>query len=269
MVTWLLEPEVFQSGLTPLIDKLEEMGVEYLTCQLGTPYEDYIDGFGAAENIVFHGSFQFAKLVKEKTKWKGFFYNLPQFDCTYYYPRFGERLLNNRYIMIPFGELDRQKDWLMNRLPAWPRMFVRPSGGFKEFTGRVVHDDDWEKELRQFGLGDMEPESLVLVAMPKEIIREWRLVVVNGKIVASSQYKNGDRFERSQGAPQYVLSYGEEVLSEVDYRPDPAWMLDICESKDPRSKNGLYVLEVGPFACCGIYDSDPESVIRAVNDIVS
>lgn len=113
----------------------------------------------------------------------------------------------------------------------------------------------------------IDPETLVVVSRPIEILKEWRLVVTD-RVIAHSQYKQGHGLIRLQGSdllkvretPQEVLDYAQRVLNEVKYRPDPIWTLDICETAD-----GLKVLEVGSFSCAGLYACDPEPIIEEVN----
>jgi hypothetical protein len=88
------------------------------------------------------------------------------------------------------------------------------------------------------------------------------LVVVDKKIVASTQYKEAGKTIRSPETPQAVLDYGDMVLKSVSYAPDRAWVMDVCESE-----LGLRVLEVGTFSCSGFYACDPESIILAVGSL--
>lgn len=75
-------------------------------------------------------------------------------------------------------------------------------------------------------------------------------------------YKLNDKFVRIKDVPQEVLDYGQEVVNNVKYEPDPAWVLDVCETK-----GHLKVLEVGSFSCSGLYAADPETVILKINEL--
>ena len=83
----------------------------------------------------------------------------------------------------------------------------------------------WDEDIRLLGFYDVKPETIVVAAPVAEIASEWRLVVVDNKVVAASQYKQEDR----QEPPTEVLDYGQKVLDESDYQPDSAWVLDVCQ----------------------------------------
>ncbi len=266
-VKWLLEPEIFQYEDQSLIDALESRGVEYKLCQFGKTYDEVIGCFPDDDCVIVHGSLQLGRAVERKTKWiPGVYCNLPKFECLYYYPRFDEHLLNAEYAMFPFGALWHRKEWIADHFSTEGCFFLRPSSGFKTFTGHVVELANWYEELRDLSYR-IDPETLVVVSRPIEILKEWRLVVTD-RVIAHSQYKQGHGLVRLQGSdllkvretPQEVLDYAQRVLNEVKYRPDPIWTLDICETVD-----GLKVLEVGSFSCAGLYACDPEPIIEEVN----
>lgn len=259
---WLLEPEVFQDESEQLVAALKEMGVPHKVCTFGKPYEDYLTEFAEEDCVVFHGSLQFARLLQRKAKWiPGVYCNLPKFEAKYYYPRFGEYLLNAEYVMLPFGDLRRRKEFLFWYVGQDGYLFVRPDSGFKTFTGFMVSEEEFDKEMKGLAMR-LDPEQLVVAAPPSQIGREWRLVVVENQVVAATQYKHGHDLTRSRNMPQEVLDYGQQVLNSVKYSPDSVWTLDICESG-----NRLWVLEVGSFSCAGLYDCDPKKVIEAVNAV--
>lgn len=272
-VKWLLEPEVFQHDGEPLLDALVRKGVEHKVCQFGESYEELVASFPEDDCVVMWGSLQLAKVVQRNTKWvPGVYCNLPKLECLYYYPRFAGHLLNSDYAMFPFGELRHKKGWIYYNFGKDDCVFIRPSSGFKTFTGRIVEKVDWERDIRDLSF-KLDPESLVLVCRPIEIAREWRLVV-SDHIVACSQYKEGKGLVRLQGSdivktkevPERVLEYGRQVLSAVKFKPDPIWTMDIGETA---TGNLLKVLEVGSFSCAGLYACDPDPIIDEIQRVAS
>lgn len=247
---WLIEKEVFDD-VEPLLEALQRLKVDHTVCKLGIPYESYISYFGRADKIVFYGSFQFAKLIQAKSPYITVYCNFSQLDCTYYYPRFGNYLLNSDYIMLPYGEINRRKKWLGKHLGG-ERFFIRPCGCKKAFTGSLVNFG--EKQV-------ISPEELVVIAPPIKLTAEWRLVIFEGKVLTGSQYKK----VRSKDVPDKVLYYAQEVLGNIKYRPDILWTLDICET----ASGELKVLEVGSFSCAGLYNCDYDLVINTVENLIS
>jgi len=262
-VKWLLEPEVFEGEEEPILDALNKLEFEYEAIKFGTPYEDCMKCFKDTDCVVFHGSLQLGRLLQKEAKWTpGVYCNLPQFECVYYYPRFGNNLLNRDYVMLPFGELERRKEWLAELFGK--KFFIRPSSGFKLFTGKVVSMDTWDEDLNLLAFYGVELETIVIVAPAVEITSEWRLLVVDNKVVTGSRYMDGFGFRGRSSKPHpEVLDYAQKILDESHYSPDSAWIFDICEY----GANKLSVLEAGSFSCCGLYRCDPETVIQEVSRV--
>lgn len=190
--------------------------------------------------------------------------DLKKFECTYYYPRLGKYLLNDRYVMLPYGELVRQREFLVDTFANGTSIFVRPNGGDKSFSGKVisVHSDDYAKEVRDLGFYGVDAESLVIVSKPQHILEEWRLVVVEGQVVASSQYKNCGLVKLQEGCPQYVVDFAQQVIA--TWQPERCWVLDIGNTIG-LAGNIPRVVEINSFSSSDLYVCNKDDVVRAVS----
>jgi hypothetical protein len=260
---WLLEHEVFQEDENPLIAALKKLGVEHTLVKFGTPYQTYIQQM-EDKRAVFHGSLQFGKQIRaswtprQNTR---VYCSLEKYECTYYYPRLGEFLLNSEYVMLPFGELMRRQFWLFNTLGG-DALFVRPSSGYKTFTGFALNKSDWELELR-FLKGMVNPEDIVVVAPTRNVKKEWRVVIVGDKPVTAGQYREEGIDVRESRVSKEVFDFAQMVLDFTQYRPDMAWTLDVGETDD----GALKIIEPNSFSCAGLYACDYEAVIEAINKL--
>lgn len=264
--TWLIESEVFPNECEQLISELKRQNVNCVICRFGKTYEEYLKDFYNDDCVVFYGSLQFASLIRRKTNWAGLYCNLSKFQCSYYYPRFKHHLLNDDCMMIPFGNLDRRKDSLFKYMGIEGKMFVRPSSGYKIFTGKIVSIDTWEKDFKFLSFYGIEPEELVVVATPAKIKREWRAVIADQIIIAGSEYHTDNDWNKYMNIatlPDEVWQYVQKVVESTDYHPDPVWTIDVCEIESGDFK----VVEVGSFSCAGLYDCDPEIIVKEVNRI--
>jgi hypothetical protein len=254
-VKWLVEPEVFKGEMDHFVYALEDLGVEHVVVKFGVPYDRYLKLFKPQDCVVFHGSFQLAKLVRHAGLFPGVWGNLKAMDCLNYYPKFGIHLLNYDYLMLRCGSTRL----LDEAIEEWEGAFVRPTTVDKTFPGGVYGTTQTAESLYHlWNARGMTAENVpVIVARPKTIHREWRLVVAAGKVVSASQYKP----TRQHGCPDEVYDYVKGVLDEVKYHPDPVWVLDVAEP----IRGHFAVLEVGPFSCSGLYQCDPHVVIPAVN----
>lgn len=257
---WLVEPEIFGEDAEPLLESLKKLNVEHVTVKFGTSYEDYLNVFKPEDCVVFYGSLQLGRFIQRKTQWiPGVYCNLPKFECLYYYPRFGDFLFNSSYWMLPFGELKRKKHKIFcDIISSYEEVFLRPSSGFKAFTGKVISIENWDNEIK---LMRADPEDLMVVALSQKIVREWRLVVAENIPITGGQYKENGEIVRRSEIDQNVRDFATTVLSTIKYNPDKIWTLDICSNKDGH----LYVLEVGSFSCAGLYACDTDLIVQTVN----
>ncbi len=101
-----------------------------------------------------------------------------------------------------------------------------------------------------------------MVAAPRDIGREWRLVVVENEVIAASPY--GDEGSKcvQPGCPVEVKTFAEQMLGEVRWRPDPIFMLDVCEA-DGR----LWLVEISGFSCSWFYQCDLSAVVNRVSEV--
>lgn len=263
---WLLEPEVFQEDEYPLMEALDNLGVKYTACQFGTPYDKYIKD--TVEPTIFHGSLQFGKQIQQQSQTIRVYCNLPQYECLYYYPRLGKYLLNDDYVMLPLGDLERQKSMLFSMFGYHSpgvvynkALFIRPSSGYKTFTGTLIKEDNWRFNVYPYKA--LNPEALVVVSSQKEIFAEWRVVVIDKQAVTAGQYSEKGKIVRISNVPERVMKYAQLVLNHTDYEPDRAWVLDICES----SRGELWVVEPNSFSCAGLYACDYEAIVKTMETL--
>lgn len=265
-VSWLIEKHVFEDNVDSLVKEIKNQGMDIKMVSYA-PFESskkYLSLFQKESCIVFYGSLQMASQIKKEATWvPGVYANFSQFECVAYYPVFGDFLLNNNYIMLPYGELIRRKDFLFDVLGNNGSVFVRPNSGLKTFTGKVANSETWEKDVEYFGFYDVTPNTLVVVSEPRNLLAEWRLVIVQNKIVSATQYHNDVGLKVSENVPQEVFNFAENVLSEVQYSPDRAWCMDVCQTKE----GTFHVLEVGCFSCAGLYVAPKESIVREISRI--
>ena len=115
-VKWLLENDVFDEDLQPLIDEIERQGMEVKVQRhrsFDTEREDIATWYPPDACVVFYGSIGFARQVQRKAPWvPGVYCTWDNYRCTHYYPAFGDKLLNKDYVMLPLGELERRGDFL-------------------------------------------------------------------------------------------------------------------------------------------------------------
>ena len=262
-VRWLLEKDVFSEDLEPLKQEIVRQGHSFTEMGYipfgGGEYEDIV----GKDCTLFYGSLNLALTLSRLPCPPVIFCDRPNYECTKYYAYFGEYLLNQKYVMLPFSELRRRKDWLFDKIGENGSMFVRPSSGAKIFTGMVIQNDSFEHDYKLLGFYDVAPHAMVVVGQPHNIVREWRLVIADDEVVAGSKYHDGTLSLMYEGFPESVGELANRILSETSYRPDPVWTMDFCETKDGR----VHLLEIGGFSCAGLYLCEMAPIVSNVSRI--
>src|SRR5581483_4552773 len=98
----------------------------------------------------------------------------------------------------------------------------------KLFVGRCITRDSFTAALAPTRY---DPASLVVIAAPREIGREWRVVVVEDEVIAAGQYAADGQKSIAPGCPDAVREHVRAILAEVRWRPDAVFMLDVCEAE--------------------------------------
>jgi hypothetical protein len=265
--TWLIEASVYGSEADPLLAEIRRQGmaVEVVPFRTLLKDQDLIAGgrpLAEADCVVAYGTFPFARQIQLHRRWRpGAWCDPANLDCTTYFSHFGKYLLNQRYTIMPAVEAIRQQEGLYEEFGPNDEVFARPTGCHKVFTGRCIYKDDFAQALSP---ATFDPATLVVVAVPREIGREWRLVVAADRVVAGSQYavEGSKRVEAT--FPEEVRSFTETMLAEVRWRPDELFMMDIGESE-----GRLWLVELNGFSCSWLYACDLEAVVAAAGDLAT
>ena len=82
-----------------------------------------------------------------------------------------------------------------------------------------------------FRRGALRPESKLMLAMPAQISKEWRLWAVDGRIVAYSLYKEGVRVVYRQEIDDDALQFAQRMIG-LNPGYARAYVIDICRTAD-------------------------------------
>jgi hypothetical protein len=258
---WLIEAGVYGAEIEPLLAEIRRQGMVAAT----VPFEALQkrkEGVGRplteGDCVIGYGTFPFAREIQLHRRWvPGAWCTPEKLDCTTYFAYFGKFLLNRHYAIMPAVEAIRQQDWLFEVFSG-DEVFIRPSGCHKVFTGRCVYRDDFKAALSP---ACYDPTTLVVVASPREIDREWRLVVAEGEVIAGSQYaQNGGKCV-APGCPQEVRGFAQTMLAEARWEPDPLFMMDVCEAEGE-----LWLVELNGFSCSWLYECDLSVVVARASE---
>ncbi len=94
------------------------------------------------------------------------------------------------------------------------------------------------------------------------IFREWRTFVVDGMVVAQSQYAELGKRHRQAHVDEDVIRYAQSLVD--IWQPAPCFVLDIGETKD-----GLGMVEINTLNTSGVYECDMVPVFTSIEKLYS
>ncbi len=278
---WLVELDLFTDIEADLIEAIKKSGREVKTLR-DVSHDKLLDKcskyFSNEDCVVFYGSINFGRRLQKMPWAPGVYLDEHKYQCTSYYPIFGDELVHSNYIMMPFGDLLRRKEFLFEFFGD--KLFIRPNSGFKQFTGSIFSCDNFDYAMSIANYHqNIDEDLLIVVSDVKDFIREWRFVIVNGEVVSGSLYRDWTKgaediypgtttkdivLLNSKGIKEYcqddnAFNYAKKVASL--YNPESAWTLDVAQVSD----NEYKVIEIGCFSCADMYKNDITSVVNSVS----
>lgn len=258
MITWIIEPDIFNDNDARLVEAARSQGHEVIrwndewlmTHKFPKPSNSF---------IVFHGSLGNASQIRKLTTWKpGAFCSTEKFYCSAWYAECQTWLLHKKWTRTTVSEFVRDPDTIFSELAAADSVFVRPDSPLKPFSGRVLARNNISMKALDYGFY-YDDENLPIVVTPLRVIdNEWRFVIVSQQVVAASAYIADGRDESQSVVPNTVWDYAQAIALRMS-PPDDVYILDVCESG-----GSLHLLELNPFSGADLYACDRNAIVKAV-----
>lgn len=212
--------------------------------------------------VVFTGTLTLMRYIQQRRRWiPGGWCTFDNLACSKYYSYFGPFLLNRNYCLLPIAEAIRLKDQLDSHFAREGSLFVRPDSVDKSFSGKLVAANALASFLAP---KETDPTTMVLVAEPQTITHEWRLFVAHGKVITGSQYRLHGETAVEAGLPSPVIEFANQVLAEVKWRPDPLFVMDVCETSA-----GFRIVELNSFSCSGQCECDLDVYVSVASQFAA
>lgn len=267
-VNWLLDGEIFGDERDGLIAAIKSHGQHVKVVNPPKPgysWDDegcsYRETFPTDSCVIVHGDIDLATRVRRESRWvPGAYCNVERLKCSAYYTALGEFLLAREYIMVPFGDLLRQRDFLFATLGKDDQLFVRPDSPLKLFSGQLVGFDTFEADVEFLGFYEFDTAEIVVVSRPQTIECEWRFVVADKQVIAGATYGRDSKEALQAQVGDPAWEYVAQVTSS-GYEPDPVWIADICSTPDGE----LRLLEINAFSYGQLYSIDKSPIVEAVS----
>ncbi|GAA3935456.1 DUF4343 domain-containing protein [Chitinophaga oryziterrae] len=252
---------VIQRNLTNDFERIaafcEKIGVKFIGLDI-IPFTSELPAFDKSRKSIIYGSTTFNDLVfKNKELKQGVFYDEKNFSIENYIEKWGRYMLNYDASISTFQALIEGDNYSPDK-----QLFIRPDDDSKSFAGEVKRFDeigDWYNKLKIIENTNLSLESKIVVSEPYNIQFEWRLWIVNKKVIAASKYREYFKLKKEQGCPETVISFAEARCQE--YTPHDVFVMDICLCGDE-----YYIVECGCMNGSGFYNANIDDIVSSVSD---
>ena len=246
-----------------LADKqaLETLGITPIYFGL-IPFSDEIIGAEAFDNfetVIAFGSTKLIRLWQRGLTPKSatVFYDEIRFDQRIHAEVLGEHLLNHQAL---YSTLGTERHTLMCK-----PMFVKPSNDLKAFPGMLVERGQTISQALSQSTQDcsLSNEEPILVAPIRQIDREYRSFIVNGKVIDTCVYKRDGRIAWSPATlvEKSSIKAFADGMSAL-YTPYHSYVMDTARLVDGE----LTVIEYNCLNCSGKYACNRVAIFDAVRD---
>lgn len=267
---WILENGLSDFSYQWLKKNLDNKKIEHMVVK-PVPYSNILlspefDTFerepSEGDNLVFDEDqpiFPFGAMglirIAEHRGWKPGSLNNENFTFERWSEGFGkENLLNGDSQIMKFSD---------ELLISDDAFFVRPCADDKSFAGMAVSRDqfiDWRDRVIKIDdpLAKLNKDTMITVASYKQIFREARLFVFDGRVVTASYYKIGPKVQY-EPVDDYdtIIAYANKMAQ--IYQPARAFVIDVALTNE-----GYKVVEINNLNSVGLYRADVDRFVDAV-----
>lgn len=251
---WLIRKGFNDSAYLSMIESIVKLGYEYTLIDTIPFSKEYDVPDLPLDSVIVYGGQGFIEYGKNKG-YGGVFFN-DNFNVKTWLDNWKDEVLNYDSIIGTIGDIqtDLQK------------FFIRPLHDNKKFSGQIMNLSDfnhWKYLLSKIdGYSTVDLNTEIVISSIKNIVVEYRIIVVDGKYITGSEYKRADRVAYFPFVPEYVQEYVDELCSK--WTPDTAFCLDIAEVEI----DGVFqckILEVNCVNGIGLYCCDTDKYVNAIS----
>jgi hypothetical protein len=257
-IQWVVQRNLTsQADFEGIRNACEKIGIPFIGLDI-IPFTPQLPEFDRSRKSIIYGSTTFNALAYEDVSLReGLFFDAQQFSIENYIDKWGHHMLNYEANISSFKELMESKE-----IPHDKLLFIRPDDDSKSFAGEMKRFDEiksWFNTLITVENSSLSADSRIVISEPYNIQFEWRLWIVNGRVVAASKYREYFKLRKEEGCPAAVRAFAEERCRE--YTPDDAFVMDVCLCGDE-----YYIVECGCLNGAGFYKANIDDIINNVSE---
>lgn len=258
--TWIIQTNMGQdSDIQSYVQGVRESGANIVEVEY-IPFSEKLPEMNVDGPVIVYGSVNFIQEVQKAGLYPlGVFGDIETFTYEKWAENYGDMLLNS-----PDGiQLTTIGQFCSDMREPNEDIFVRPQHDTKSLVGSVWTAGafkDWCIIAQTGSYAGVNKDTPIVIAKPYAIEAEWRLFIVDNKVVTVSQYYKNRKLFKLEGAPQDILDFAEKVINK--WNPLPVYTLDLC-----RSAGNCYIVEAQSFNSAGHYACDVKKLAEAVNKV--
>jgi len=272
-VKWLIQECDEDPTVASLIKEVQKQGFELKTFKYDPrdAKRNWTKAYQPKDCVCFYGSIQAAYMIDSRASWAPCIFGqdgsgnlFKQYNMFYLMAYYKNEMQNYRGIFQPYQNVKDLYLSYLNRNETPPALFIRPNDGTKKFAGQVITSMSDIIYLDS----KCSPEDIVFTCPAvNPFPEEYRLVVVDGKIVTGSLYRKKGSLEPiiDDYLPESMIRYSQEILNSKKWKPDRMFVMDIVYY--PLLEK-CRVLEFNSISTSGLYACDLEIIVREQSRIV-
>ena len=258
---WVIQEDLHhEEGLQELARVLERVNIPHSFHKVVPFVGEIIPEINPPNPVIAIGAYSMINYARRHSWFPGVFSN-GNFDFQIWSHHWHGHCLNDDAQVYHFAEVPEQPE----------PFFMRPVMDSKEFAGAVFDYPEYLEwrhrvvDLREDTGTTLKPQTPVLICASKEIMREYRLWVVDHKIVTASLYKIGSRVVYDGNVDDDVILFGTNLVTDMPptrWVPDRAFVLDIALTPD-----GFKIIEINCLNAAGLYAANVGKLVEAIENM--
>lgn len=257
---WVLQENVFnEEGMRSLVETLKRFGIGFSEHKvvpfIGELHPDPVIPEGS--DVIVMGSYSMSRYAAKMGWTPGSFAN-ENHDFRAQLPHWGDHMLNASADIVKLRDVPEQLR----------PFFIRPVDDTKSFSGTVMDWGEyceWRDRILAVPVDEFATvtgDTLVMVSPTVKIYCEYRLWVVDGKIVTASLYKAGTRVHYDGAVESTILEFASQFVGGDRWEPARAYCLDVFDTEI-----GIKIGEVNNINSAGFYAADMQRLVAAIEDM--
>ena len=194
------------------------------------------------------------------SKWRGHYHDPKTFDVAVWNANRNDMLNNDwrSFIISIKGAIE-----ILGAMDDDRLIFTRPCLDLKAYSGQVMN----AKELREWltdamacessGSYQLSPDTMIVLAEPKNIQAEWRWFIVDGEVVSGSMYRFKGVLDKREELDAAVIREAQAFAG--CWLPHRNCVMDLA-----LVDGEMKVIEFNTINSSGFYDHNVEKIICAL-----